>query len=145
VHVLAVGGHHVVVGPLRVDGADGHGLLPDVQVAEAADLAQGVRLGRLFLEAARQQHVVHHLAQLVGLQPLQPLLVGELRLVLGLRLAVQLAARVRRRFRRPVLGLRHGGHAVLRLFVCHHSSLYRCPLRVRSGQAECASAARTSS
>ena len=59
--VVAVRGDDVVVGPQRGLRARAHGFLSDVQVAEAADLAQRVRLGGAFLEAALEQHVVQQL------------------------------------------------------------------------------------
>ena len=64
VAVVAVGGHH------RVDlfevglHAHHHGLLADVEVAEAGDLALAVELARLLLETADQQHVAVELEQL---------------------------------------------------------------------------------
>ena len=44
--VIAVGGDHVVVGTEHRDRAGANGFLADVEVAEAADLAERVRLGR---------------------------------------------------------------------------------------------------
>src|SRR3712207_9288814 len=41
----------------RGERPDGDRLLPDVEVAEAADLAERVRLGRLLLEAADEDHL----------------------------------------------------------------------------------------
>jgi len=55
--MLTVGAGDVVVGTERAEAAYGHRLLADVEVAEAADLPQAVRLSRLFLEAADQQHL----------------------------------------------------------------------------------------
>ena len=42
-------------------GAGAHGFLSDVQVAEAADLAERVRLGAALLEAALEQHRLEQL------------------------------------------------------------------------------------
>src|SRR5690606_3346826 len=64
--VLAVGANDVVVGTQRRDGADRHGLLADVQVAEAADLANRICLARALLEAADQQHHPEPVAILVA-------------------------------------------------------------------------------
>src|SRR6266702_3378745 len=40
--------------------ADRHRLLADVEMTEAADLAQGVRFGGLLFEAADQEHLAQH-------------------------------------------------------------------------------------
>src|SRR2546425_8266006 len=58
--MLAVGADDVVVVPQRPECADTHGFLTDVQMAEAADLGQRVRLGRLFLEVTNEQHLPQH-------------------------------------------------------------------------------------
>src|SRR5580704_18037662 len=57
VAVLAIGRNRVVVGPQGRGRADRHRLLSDVEVEEAADLAEGVHLGRLLLEAPDQRHL----------------------------------------------------------------------------------------
>jgi len=54
--VVAIGGDDVVVGPQHRDRAGAARLLPDVEVAEAADLAERVRLGAPLLEAALEEH-----------------------------------------------------------------------------------------
>ena len=64
--VLAVGAGDVVVGPQRGEAADRDRLLADVEVAEAADLAEAVGLAGLLLEAADQQHLPQPVAVLVG-------------------------------------------------------------------------------
>jgi hypothetical protein len=61
VAVVAVAGEDVVVRPQGRERADGDRLLPDVEMTEAADLAERVRLGRLLLEAADENHLVEHL------------------------------------------------------------------------------------
>ena len=63
VAVVAVAREHVVVGAYGRDGADGDGLLPDVEVAEASDLAERVGFGGLLLEAADENHLVEHAQQ----------------------------------------------------------------------------------
>ena len=63
VAVVAVAREHVVVRSQRRERADGDRLLPDVEVAEAADLAERVSLGRLLLEAADENHLVEHAEQ----------------------------------------------------------------------------------
>src|SRR3546814_20961466 len=55
--VVAVGGEHSILGTHGGLHADHHGLLADVEVAEAADQAHAVHLAGLLLEAADQQHV----------------------------------------------------------------------------------------
>jgi len=54
--VIAVRRDDVVIGTEHRDRAGAHRLLADVQVAEAADLAQRIRLGSAFLEPALQEH-----------------------------------------------------------------------------------------
>ena len=54
--VIAVRRDDVVVGAKHRDRAGADRLLADVQVAEAADLAERVRLGAALLEAALEQH-----------------------------------------------------------------------------------------
>src|SRR5690606_20137214 len=54
--VLTVRAHHVVVGTERGDAPHRHRLLPDVQVAEGADLSHRVGLAGALLEAADEQH-----------------------------------------------------------------------------------------
>ena len=63
--VVAVGRDDVIVVPEGAQRADRHGLLADVEVAEAADLAQRVRLRGLLLETAAQQHDAEHPVQLL--------------------------------------------------------------------------------
>ena len=55
--VVAVGGDDLVAVADRHLHADHHGLLADVEVAEAADQAHAVELAGLLLEAADQQHL----------------------------------------------------------------------------------------
>jgi hypothetical protein len=55
--VLAVGADHVVVGAERGERAHRQRLLADVEVTEAADLPEAVRLARLLLEVADQEHL----------------------------------------------------------------------------------------
>ena len=57
-------GGHGIVGAQRRERADRHRLLADVQVAEAADLLQGIHLGALLFVAPPQQHLVEHVGQL---------------------------------------------------------------------------------
>ena len=57
VAVVAVGGDDLVALLDRHLHADHHGLLADVEVAEAADQAHAVELRRPLLEAADQQHL----------------------------------------------------------------------------------------
>ena len=64
--VVAVRRDDVVVGAERREHAGAHRLLPDVQVAEAADLAERVRLGAALLEAALEQHRVQQLVIQLG-------------------------------------------------------------------------------
>src|SRR5437660_975693 len=64
VAVIAVGREDVIVGPQRVYGAHGHGLFPDVEVAEPADLAERVHLRGPFLEAPDQEHLRVEMQQL---------------------------------------------------------------------------------
>ena len=101
VAVLAVGGGDVVVGPERGDAADRHRFLPDVEVAEAADLAQAVGLARLFLEAADEQHLPQVAGRQlgVGLGLLRGSDAVRLELRRGLRAIAQWPCR-------PSLGLR---------------------------------------
>ena len=55
--VVAVGRHDVVIRAERRDGADGHRLLADVEMQEAADLSGGVGACRLLLEAPDEVHL----------------------------------------------------------------------------------------
>ena len=64
--MFAVCADHVIVRTKRRHRADGNGLLADVQVAEAADLADGVRLARALLEPADQDHHAQPLAVLIS-------------------------------------------------------------------------------
>src|SRR5207302_7655854 len=50
-------------------GAGGHRLLADREVQEPADLAERVRLRRLLLEPADEDHVAQKLAREVGVDP----------------------------------------------------------------------------
>ena len=65
--MLAVGADDVVIVLQRGERAHRHGFLSDVQMAEAADLAEGVRLGGFFLEAPNEQHLPQHLQMQLGL------------------------------------------------------------------------------
>ncbi len=56
VAVVAIAGDHLVAGFQRHLHADHHGLLADIEVAEAPDQAHAVHLPRLFLEPADGQH-----------------------------------------------------------------------------------------
>ena len=55
--VVAIRGHDRVAFQKRGLHADHHRLLPDIEVAEAADQPHAVKLARLLLEAADEQHV----------------------------------------------------------------------------------------
>ena len=57
VAMIAVAGDHAVARLQRVLDADRHGLLADVEVAEAADQAHAIELAGLLLEAADQEHL----------------------------------------------------------------------------------------
>src|SRR5215467_2348523 len=57
VAVLAVGRDHVVLRAYHRGGTYRHRLLADVEVEKPADLAQGVHLSGLFLEASEQLHL----------------------------------------------------------------------------------------
>ena len=65
--VLAVGADNVVIVTERVERPHGDGFLPDVEVAKAADLAEGIRLGGLLFEAADEQHLPQHATVQLGL------------------------------------------------------------------------------
>ena len=56
--VLAITAHDVIGWLQRGDGADAAGLLPDIEVQEAADLAEGIFFGRLLFEAPDQHHLI---------------------------------------------------------------------------------------
>src|SRR5204863_8658664 len=58
--MLAVRGDHVAGGSQRGERADSHGFLPDVEMAEPADFAEGVRLCGFFFEPADQEHLTQH-------------------------------------------------------------------------------------
>ena len=60
--VLPIGAQHVVVFAERRDGAHAHRFLTDVQVAEATDLSERVRLGGALLEATDEEHLPEELA-----------------------------------------------------------------------------------
>jgi hypothetical protein len=59
--VVAIGGDDVVVRAQHAQRARAHRLLANVQMAEAADLAQRIRLSDAFLEAALEEHGVQKL------------------------------------------------------------------------------------
>ena len=63
--VLAVGRQHVVVRADGLVGANGHGLLADVEVAEAGDLAEAVRLAGALLETPDEVHLPVHREELL--------------------------------------------------------------------------------
>ena len=65
--VVAVGGDDVVVGAEHREHARGDRLLPDVEVAEAADLPERVRLADLLLEATLEEHRVEEFAAEFGI------------------------------------------------------------------------------
>src|SRR5438445_8786359 len=67
--VVAVGREDVVVGPQRVHGAHGHGLFPNVEVAEPADLAERVHLRGPLLEAPDQEHLRVEMEQVRSFHP----------------------------------------------------------------------------
>jgi hypothetical protein len=52
--VVAVAAHHIVVVAQRRNCTDGHSFLPDIEMAEAADLSERVRFTGTFLEPADQ-------------------------------------------------------------------------------------------
>ena len=64
--MVAVGGDHVVVGLERRAGADRDGLLADVEVEEAADLALRVGARALFFEAADEEHLAVKAGEVLG-------------------------------------------------------------------------------
>ena len=66
VAVAAVGAGHVIVVGEVAAYAGGDGLLADVQVQEAADLALRVGLGRGLLEAADEEHFSVHREEFFG-------------------------------------------------------------------------------
>src|SRR2546425_7956719 len=66
--VFAIGADDVVIVPKRRERADSHRFLADIQMAEAADLAEGIGLGCLFLEATNEQHLAQHFEMQVGLR-----------------------------------------------------------------------------
>ena len=55
--VIAVRGKDIVIGPERIHSTDGHGFFADIQMAEAADLPEGIHLRAPLFEAADQQHL----------------------------------------------------------------------------------------
>ena len=65
--VIAVRGDDVIVRPQDRERAGADGLLPDVEMAEPADLAERVRFGAALLEAALQEHRTQQLAVEVGI------------------------------------------------------------------------------
>src|SRR5690606_7408755 len=70
-YVLAVRPDHVVFRPEHADRAHPDGLLPDIEMAEPADLPERVRLSALLLEPAAEQHHVQELVMLLAAQPSQ--------------------------------------------------------------------------
>ena len=58
--MITVGRDDVVIGAEQRERAGAHRLLADVQVAEATDLSERVRLGGTLLEAALQEHRPEH-------------------------------------------------------------------------------------
>ena len=69
VAVVAVGGDERVVRPERRHGPGRDRLLADVEVEEAADLAQAVQLGRLLLEAPDEEHLAKEREPLLAVEP----------------------------------------------------------------------------
>ncbi len=65
VAVIAIAGNDLIALLERHLHADHHSLLPDIEVAEAADQAHAVHLPRLLFEAADQQHVAKSFEVLV--------------------------------------------------------------------------------
>src|SRR5262249_5297823 len=65
----SIRGDRVVVGPDHRHGADGHRFLSDVQMEKAADLAERIHLGRLFLEAPDQRHLGQQTPGELGAEP----------------------------------------------------------------------------
>ncbi len=59
--VIAIGGDEVIVRPGGGDGAGHDRLLPDVEMAEAADFLRLILLAGALLEAADEQHHREHL------------------------------------------------------------------------------------
>jgi hypothetical protein len=64
--MFPVRGHDVVIGAKCCQRTDGDCFLPDIQVAESTDLAERVRLARLLLEPANQDHHLQPFAVLIG-------------------------------------------------------------------------------
>ena len=65
--MFAVGTDDVVVVPQRCERTDRDCFLADVEVAEAADLTEGICFRRLFLKATDQQHLPQHLEMQLAL------------------------------------------------------------------------------
>src|SRR4051794_36980538 len=59
--VIAIRRDQVIVRPRRCDGASNDRLLPDVEVAKAADLLRLILLTRALLKTPDQQHQREHL------------------------------------------------------------------------------------
>ena len=59
--VIAIGGDDVIIGAQHAERAGAHCFLPDIEVTEAAHLAQRVGFGRALLEAALQEHGMQEL------------------------------------------------------------------------------------
>ena len=89
--MVAVAGDHAVARLQRVLDADRHGLLADIEVAEAADQAHAVELAGLLLEAADQQHLAVVAEQLLGrLGPLAALAADFADVLAAIRLSSSL-------------------------------------------------------
>jgi hypothetical protein len=55
--MIAVRGKDIVIGPEHIHSTDSHGFFADIQMAEAADLPEGIHLRAPLFEAADQQHL----------------------------------------------------------------------------------------
>ena len=60
--VITIGRDDVIVGTQQRHDTGRNGFLPDIQMAEAADPADGIHLGHALFEATLQQHRVEKLA-----------------------------------------------------------------------------------
>ena len=74
--MLSIRADGVVVLAEWKDASGREPLLADVQVAEAADLADGVPLLGLLLEASVEQHLAEEVQQLLAREPVQPFALG---------------------------------------------------------------------
>src|SRR5690242_554719 len=63
--MLAVAADDVVAWAQGAECADTAGLLPDIEMQEAANLAEGIFLGGFLLETPDEHHLVVHLEQLL--------------------------------------------------------------------------------